>query len=313
MAPNAKKGGSKNSVREQRSSSRQSTPLSAISDAAPLTPQAGTPPATSAPATSLNTMPKETAYIHTSTSALVSADSSIESLIEKSNGNSANPPSARELHALHDRIRDGVNRFMVKRGEVCDRSMRQLAQKRKERIQMEREVEAARAEKEAKAKKKVGKKRSHEEMEVDGEVEEAERKADALPSVGAHGIARQDGVGVHEGTCGISFEVTLSLSLSLSLSVEAGIRGSGHLFTWYRHNLHYLYCFDRHVSTHFYLTLHPHRVSDCQAKNSLLRRTASTFPQDRTRQTQYRLDGHSCLSFRLGNFSSRATVNRAFV
>lgn len=101
--------------------------------------------------------------------------------------------------------------------------MRQLAQKRKERLQMERELEeAAELEKarvkkeEGKKSKKVGRKRSFEEMQVDGEKEvnaqlkkveeekinaekEMKERRESLPSVGAHGVARQDGVGVHEG------------------------------------------------------------------------------------------------------------------
>lgn len=226
MAPASKKG-SKNSTRDQRSSSRQSTPLSAI-DTAPPTPQTATPTSAAPPQTP-TTMPKETAYIHTSTAALVSNADSIESLLDKSTANikaaGGDPPSARELHALHSKIKDTVNKFMVKRGEVCDRSMRQLAQKRKERIAMEREQEIARAEEAARVKRekdeeesererrrgkgKKGKvlKRSREEMEVEREDEEEEdesererkERRDSLPSVGAHGVARQDGVGVHEG------------------------------------------------------------------------------------------------------------------
>lgn len=48
--------------------------------------------------------------------------------------------------------------------------------------------------------KKLSKKRSHEEMELDGQ-SEADRKQrrESLPSVGAHGVARQDGVGLQQG------------------------------------------------------------------------------------------------------------------
>lgn len=128
------------------------------------------------------------------------------------------------MHALHGKIKETINKFMTRRGEVCDRSMRQLAQKRKERIAMEREQEASRAaaedaarvkrekeeesekERERKEKKKSksagsGKKRSADEMELDVEEGERQEQKDALPNVGAHGIARQDGVGVNEGEC----------------------------------------------------------------------------------------------------------------
>ncbi|KAK5170965.1 Transcriptional regulator [Saxophila tyrrhenica] len=216
MAPSASKKGAKASApRERRSSSRQSTPLSTPGDnTAPPTPLAGTP-TTSAPAiTPTPSLPKETAYMHTSTASLVSTDPSIEALIDKF-GTGPNPPSAKDLHNLHDRIKDGVLKTANKRSEVCDRSMRQLVQKRKERAQRENEqamADAARVKEEGEEKKrkkeKSGKKRSAGEMMEGAETQgdgggegggvKGERR-DSLPSVGAHGLARQDGVGVHQG------------------------------------------------------------------------------------------------------------------
>lgn len=201
----AKKGATQ---RDRRSSSRHSTPLSTLGSPAPPTPQQATPTSVQ-PAPSV---PKETAYIHTMTSALVSADPSIEALIERSNGASTKgePPSAKELQSLHDKIKDTVANFMGKRSTVCDRSMRQLAQKRSAnfRAQQEREMEQARVKREEedserKKGRKLGKKRSRDEMEVDEEGSEGrEEKKEVLPSIGAHGVARQDGVGVHEGEFG---------------------------------------------------------------------------------------------------------------
>jgi len=219
MAPAASKKGAKASAaRDRRSSSRQSTPLSTPGDnTAPPTPLAGTP-TTSAPAaatTPTPSLPKETAYIHTATASLVSTDPSIEALIDKFAG--ANPPPAKDLHILHDRIRDGVLKVANKRSEVCDRSMRQLVQKRKERVQQEQEremeeqaakVKEEEGEQRRKKKEKVGKKRSAEEIMEGVEVQGGEagegsggkgERRDSLPSVGAHGVARQDGVGLHEG------------------------------------------------------------------------------------------------------------------
>lgn len=157
-------------------------------------------------------MAAETPYLHTSTAALISSEPSIEALIDKTSASGSkpgDPPVARDLHGLHDKIRDSVNRFMTKRGEVCDRSMRQLVQRRKERAQIEREQEAARAEAERakikreeddkrKEKKTASKKRNHEEMDVDEDAEPKTKK-ESLPDVGAHGLARQDGVGVNQG------------------------------------------------------------------------------------------------------------------
>ncbi|GIZ42682.1 hypothetical protein CKM354_000594100 [Cercospora kikuchii] len=183
----------------RRSTSRQTTPLTEAS----TTPATATPSAKDAPAATM------TPYLKTSTAALISTDPSIETLIDRSNASAArpgDPPTVRELRMLHDTIRDTVNRFMSKRGEVCDRSMRQLVQRRKERLQEEREQEAARdaerarvkreEERSAKDKKTTSKKRHADEMDVDAD--EKERK-EALPNVGAHGLARQDGVGVHQG------------------------------------------------------------------------------------------------------------------
>ncbi|EME46450.1 hypothetical protein DOTSEDRAFT_113771, partial [Dothistroma septosporum NZE10] len=135
------------------------------------------------------TMAKETPYLKTLTAALVSSEPSIETWIEKSDASVAkpgDPPLARELRIIHDKSRDIVAKFMTRRGEICDRSMRQLVQRRKERLQIEREQEAERAEKErAKMKREQDEKRRRE-------------KRETLPNVGAHGLARQDGVGVHQ-------------------------------------------------------------------------------------------------------------------
>ncbi|KAK4503928.1 hypothetical protein PRZ48_004843 [Zasmidium cellare] len=210
MPPTASKKGTQGKSSKQsdrRSASRHSTPVSALTDTSPPTPRTATP--------STNTgasMATETAYLHTSTAALISSEPSIEALIDKTNASGSkpgDPPVARDLQGLHDKIRDSVNRFMTKRGEVCDRSMRQLVQRRKERAQVEREQEAARAEAERakikreeddkrKEKKTPSKKRSHDEMDIDEDAETKVKK-ESLPNVGAHGLARQDGVGVDQG------------------------------------------------------------------------------------------------------------------
>lgn len=74
--------------------------------------------------------------------------------------------------------------------------MRGLARKRKERIEAERERDEMQRMEEEKQKREVkkltGKKRERE--------EEDETRP---PAVGAHGLARQDGVDVHMGRCSI--------------------------------------------------------------------------------------------------------------
>ncbi|KAK3672805.1 Transcriptional regulator [Recurvomyces mirabilis] len=219
--PVAKKAAaaSKPAARDRRSVSRHSTPVSALTEnSAPPTPVTATP----TPAA----VPRETAYLKITASALLSDDLSIEQLISGTSARGSEPPTAKELNSLHDRIRDSVNKFMGKRGEICDRGMRQLMQKKKERIAAEREEEAARqaqemadkreredAEKRRAKKEKdkerekerekekgaLSRKRSRDEMEIDGEEEDRAKRRESLPSVGAHGLARQDGVGVHEG------------------------------------------------------------------------------------------------------------------
>jgi len=82
--------------------------------------------------------------------------------------------------------------------------LRGVVQKRKERAQIEREHEAAeqaaaaervKKEKDESGKsKKTGQKRSREDVEADVVV-----KKESVPAAGAHRLARQDGVGVHEG------------------------------------------------------------------------------------------------------------------
>lgn len=155
---------------------------------------------------------KETPYLHTPLAALISLDPSYEALIDHASLAKGYPPYAKSLHKLHDSIAT-LNKLMTKRGEVCDRSMRQLVQRRKERLQEEREQEATRAEaaraiakreEEAARKEKrvVSNKRTRDEMDVD-----AQDKDETLPSVGAHGLARQDGVGVHQGESAVCFSL----------------------------------------------------------------------------------------------------------
>ena len=188
--------------RDRTSNSRHSTPLSNIGDKTPATAQTATSPNATAPVTqSLST---ETAYSLTPTSALVSSDPSIETLINNANASNklGDPPSAKDLHTLHDKISEGTSQIMGRRGDACDRSMRQLAQRRKD-LYREAEERARIEELERKKEKtkKLSKKRIHDDVEIDANEEENLRreKMEALPSVGAHGIARQDGIGVHEG------------------------------------------------------------------------------------------------------------------
>jgi transcriptional adapter 3 len=212
MAPTSSKKGSQakgNVKNERRSLSRHSTPISAPPDTSSPISRMGTP-TTSNPTAN---MPSHTPYLNTPTGALVSSESSIEDLIDKACAKvskAGDPPGSRELQVLQNKIQRGVSEIMSKRGEISDRAMRQQVQRRKERAQIEQEHAATRAEEERirtkreederrKEKKAASKKRSHEDMDVDGEEKERKELKESLPSVGAHGLARQDGVGLSEG------------------------------------------------------------------------------------------------------------------
>lgn len=260
MAPASKKGSSGHGrsstahtshARDRRSTSRHSTPVSALTEStAPPTPLTATPSQStgnskdsiSGSVEAAPDVPDKTPYLETLTSSLVSADPSIEALIAGTTAGAkpanGDPPSSKELHGLHDKIRDMMSQNMERRGDACDRSMRRLVQLRKDRVQAEqeqimaredatrarkakqqqekerererereqereRELEAEQAE--LKKSKKLSKKRSRDEMEIDSEIKQEEieeghaRRGSSVPSVGAHGLARQDGVGVNQG------------------------------------------------------------------------------------------------------------------
>lgn len=163
--------------RDPRSRSRNTTPLSPGPEPTP------TP----------SILDGESPYLHTSLAALlVPPNASIEALLEKHSSNGNNPPSSASLGALHDGIQSVVLAHVASRGAVCDRAMRELVQKRKERERMEAERhrdEHERLDEERRRKKINGKKRDRDEMEDETRP----------PTTGAHGLARQDGVDVHMG------------------------------------------------------------------------------------------------------------------
>ncbi|KAF2222696.1 histone acetyltransferases subunit 3-domain-containing protein [Elsinoe ampelina] len=170
------KNGNGKKSRDRRSQSRNTTPLSSGTETS-----SGFAPITG-----------ETPYLRTAlASLLVPPHASIEALIEKHSSGSSNPPSVAALNNIHDGIQSSVIGHVTTRGTACDGAMRQLARKRKERVEFEREREERERMDEDRrrrdAKKIVGKKRDREEMEDETRP----------PAVGAHGLARQDGVDVH--------------------------------------------------------------------------------------------------------------------
>jgi transcriptional adapter 3 len=132
-------------------------------------------------------------YLQTSFNAHhVLSDSPVEDLFE-GNGSLSNPPSATTLRLVTENIRTQLLDTIKPRGEVCERLMRELSQKRKERIERTRlrEMEERAAEERKKNLTVTPKKRA--------------REDETRPlAVGAHGVARQDGVDVHTGTFALS-------------------------------------------------------------------------------------------------------------
>jgi transcriptional adapter 3 len=113
---------------------------------------------------------------------------------------SSNPPSAMTLRAITESVKTQLLNTIKPRSEICDRLMRELSSKRKERAERTRQREIEMAEQEAaNARRKevvvavAPKKRSH-----DGESRPL--------AVGAHGLAKQDGGDTHTGT----FDICIS-------------------------------------------------------------------------------------------------------
>ena len=130
-----------------------------------------------------------TAYLRTPLNhLLVPSNATLEDILDRG-GNSNTIPSATALNTMLQNVKTRVFNPTRMRGEVCDRGMRELARRRKERIEQELEKERERTEQEA--SRKVKTKRSQSRKDKD---------ADRPLAVGAHGVARQDGGAGGAGT-----------------------------------------------------------------------------------------------------------------
>ena len=168
MAPLSTKGKAKPTRDSHRRSPsvRNSTPLSASSA---IEPAGHTP------------------YIRTPMNPNINlSDTAIEDIIT-SRGNASSPPSAYDLRGMLNDIA-AVLATIKSQQETHEQLLRETAAKKKERAerdvlrqQEERELEGRRA----KMKKVTPKKR--------------EREEERPPAIGAHGLARQDGMDLHKG------------------------------------------------------------------------------------------------------------------
>jgi transcriptional adapter 3 len=128
-----------------------------------------------------------TSYLRTPMAHLSTPlDMTVEEILDRG-GSVSNIPSVRSLSDMRETIQNKFLSHIRIRGEVSDRVLRELSKRRKERVEQERE-KRERADREAEERKhklkKVKKRDSEEERPL---------------AVGAHGVARQDGVDVHKG------------------------------------------------------------------------------------------------------------------
>ncbi|KAK5017131.1 Transcriptional regulator [Cryomyces antarcticus] len=124
MPPTAAKGKGKVQSREpRRSHSRNTTPISTNTE--------GSSASTFATGTS--------SYLHTSLAQLlVPTNTTLEGMIDR-HGNATNTPSASSLNTMEESLRTNILAHVKARGDICDRGMRELAKRRKERMEIERE------------------------------------------------------------------------------------------------------------------------------------------------------------------------------
>jgi hypothetical protein len=138
-----------------------------------------------------------TPYLQTSLSQHATLSNTPVDDIFDGSSSSNNPPSAITLRAITESVRTQLLNTIKPRSEICDRLMRELSSKTKDRAERTRLREIENAEREAEERRKAivsvtPKKRAHDE--------------DRPLAVGAHGLARQDGGETHTGTwiCSIS-------------------------------------------------------------------------------------------------------------
>ena len=181
MAPIGKKA---QSSRDRRSRSRNTTPVSAST-----TLSAGLE-STSAPSASY----LQTSLRHSSEPP----KTTVEEVLEQY-GSITNIPSSNGLIEAQETVKTQFSSHHKLRGDTLDRLLRELAKRKKERVEQERETEVAeqRQAEERKQKLKIKSRKREPEEE-------------RPPAVGAHGVARQDGVDLHRGKY-ISHNVSLHI------------------------------------------------------------------------------------------------------
>ncbi|KAF1813732.1 hypothetical protein P152DRAFT_457094 [Eremomyces bilateralis CBS 781.70] len=136
-----------------------------------------TPASASAVSVSID-LPPSSSYFQTNL-APSSAPATVEDILDDGGAGQA-PPSAAAIHSMQDEVKSKVVSILNARGETCERLIRELSKKRKERIERNREKE--RLEREAEERKRKQK-----------QTKKREKDDERPPAVGAHGVTRQDG------------------------------------------------------------------------------------------------------------------------
>ncbi|KAF2189176.1 hypothetical protein K469DRAFT_701766 [Zopfia rhizophila CBS 207.26] len=171
MPPVSSKGKANPKPRVGTSRSRNTTPIPSSNVQVTVEP---TPPSASYLRTPMTVLSKDVGV-------------TVEETLDQG-GSPSQIPSVASLNKMRETIQNTIMHHIRIRGEVSDRVLRELSRNKKQRLEHERERERERADKEAEERKhklkKVSKKREPEE--------------DRPLAVGAHGVARQDGVDLHK-------------------------------------------------------------------------------------------------------------------
>jgi transcriptional adapter 3 len=117
-------------------------------------------------------------------------DVSVEDMLAKGGGSAQHIPSGTALNLMRESIQNTVMNHVKNRSDGSDRVLRELQKMRSQRTARDRERERE------KAADKEAEERKHKLKKVSKKREPDEERPLA---VGAHGVARQDGVGLHKG------------------------------------------------------------------------------------------------------------------
>jgi transcriptional adapter 3 len=180
--PGNNKSKSKAQARDRQSLSRNTTPISSASASVVVVPK---------DMASRRTMDRsispylQTSLVHPSNLATKLSDSPVADIFDGSSS-AFNIPSAGTLNAISESIRTQLLSIARLRDEACDRMIRELALRKKERVERDRIRDLEQAKREADERRLQLKKATT--------TKKRDREEERPLAVGAHGVARQDGM-----------------------------------------------------------------------------------------------------------------------